>query len=168
MGFAAIKDEEPEKELDSDQSFNFTINKSAAILGIDRRTLKKRVLTAECKPKEKTTNGYLKYSLADVSRAAFSNEKIKRGYVVEDLLPKELAEHFMARKRELEVLQQESELLIYDEAAVKFAELGQQFSKFFDTFIDDLEQTQLFTVEQLEQMQNLCDEQRIVFAEAEF
>jgi len=74
----------------------------------------------------------------------------------------------MARKRELEVLQQESELLIYDEAAVKFAELGQQFSKFFDTFIDDLEQTQLFTVEQLEQMQNLCDEQRIVFAEAEF
>ena len=176
MSFAAIKknDNKESKTLATSVSFasltefNLTINKSADALGIDRRTVKKRLLAASLKPVDRTKNGYDEYFLGDVARACFSNEQKEAGYKVEKLWPKERAEHFMAEKRELEVLEKKRELIPYDEAAERFSELGQTFTKFFDTFIDDLEQTQLFTVEQLEQMQNLCDDQRVVFAKAEF
>lgn len=176
MSFAPIKkddsqeSETKQKPLITDDlaSFNFTVNKSSDALGMDRRTVKKRLLAAKLKPVARTQNGYDEYFLGDIARACFSSEQKEAGYKVEKLGPKERAEHFMAEKRELEVLEKKRELIPYDEAAEKFAELGQTFSKFFDTFIDDLEQTQLFSVEQLEQMQNLCDDQRVVFSRAEF
>ena len=176
MSFKAIKkdDYQEDKTISTKMaitlvdSFKFTISKSADALGLDRRTIKKRLLAAKLKPVDRTKNGYDEYFLGDIARACFSNEQKEAGYTVEKLMPKERAEHFMAEKRELEVLEKKRELIPYDEAAEKFSELGQAFSKFFDTFIDDLEQTQLFTVEQLEQMQNLTDDQRIVFAKAEF
>ncbi len=176
MSFTAIKKEDPqESEIKSKApivgtlaSFNFTVNKSADALGIDRRTVKKRLLAAKLKPVSRTQNGYDEYFLGDVARACFSGETKEAGYKVEKLMPKERAEHFMSVKREREVQILDGELIPYDEAAEKFAELGQTFTKFFDTFIDDLEQTQLFSAEQLEQMQNLCDDERCVFARAEF
>ena len=148
--------------------FNFTVNRSAELLGIDRRTVKKRLLAAKLKPVSRTRNGYDEYFLGDIARACFANDQQETGYQVENLGPKDRADHFMAEKRELEVLEKKKELVPYDEAATKFAELGQTFAKFFETFIDDLEQTQLFTVHQLEEMQDLCDSQRAAFVQAEF
>lgn len=169
--FAPLNDETTEKAgADNSQElegFNFSINKCAELLDLDRRTVKKRVQAAELKPKGNHA-GFPVYQLAEVARACFIGEQKKAKYKVELLGPKERAEHFMAEKRELEVLEKKRELIPYDEAAEKFAELGQTFAKFFDTFMDDLEQTQLFDVTQLEEMQELCDDQRTVFAKAEF
>jgi hypothetical protein len=62
----------------------------------------------------------------------------------------------------------EGELVEYDNAAVTYAEMAQDFSKFFATLVDDLEQTTRFTPEQLQLVEEHCDEQRKLFAERVF
>lgn len=144
---------------------NFTSNKCAKLLGLDPRTIKKRIDGANLKPvgKEK---GYPAYNLGEVARVCFAvEEKGNTGYEVSDLMPKDRKDHFSARKVELEVRAMEGELVEYDSASVVYAEMAQDFSKFFSTLVDDLEQTTLFTPEQLQLIEQHCDEQRKLFAE---
>lgn len=157
----------PSYDIIDTGGFNFTINKAADALGIDRRTIKKRLAAAGTKPVSES-KGFHTYFLGEIAKACFANEQRESRYEVENLGPKDRADHFMSEKRELEVLEKKRELVPYDEAAEKYAELGQTFAKFFPTFIDDLEQAGLFNIEQLEMMQNLCDQQRTIFAESEF
>lgn len=148
-----------------------TLNSCAKALGLDARTVKKRVEGSDIVNPVGEIKGYKAYFLGDVARAAFAQEKQEEGvaaYDVDRLMPKELAEHWMAKKRELEYLHKQRELVYYNEASEKFAELAQTFGKFFPTFIDDLEQTGLYTVEQLSEMESLCDQARIAFSESEF
>lgn len=150
--------------------FNMTINNSAKALGLDVRTIRKRLSKADITPTGKE-KGFDVYFLGDIARICFSKEVKQDGkaaYNVDELMPKDKADHFTARKRELEVLQAESELIPYNEAADKFSELSQTFGKFFDTFIDDLEQTGLYSTEQLDLMEKFCDQSRTNFVEAEF
>ena len=151
----------------SETDFNFTCNQGASALGVDPRTLKKRIEAANLKPVG-TYKGGKQYRLADLARAAFTQEKEKTGYEVEQLPPKMRAEHYMAEKRRLEVLKEERELVKYDEAATAFANLAKEFSIFFATALDDIEQTGLFDAEQLSLLETLFDEQRQAFAQREF
>ena len=145
----------------------FTIPVLATIFGVDPRTVRKRIEALGLGP-EKNESGKNYYNASLVARSLFSASSKKGAYDVAELSPKERAEHFMAEKRELEVLTMKRELIPYDEAAEKFADLARAFAKFFETFADDLEQTQLFTLEQMIEIRDLSDDQRIAFYNAEF
>ena len=170
MTFGPLKtpQKKPDPKKTEKEEYIYTRNTCAKMLNKDPRTVKKRIEEAELKPADKV-NGFDVYRLSDIALLCFIGEPITNtSYQVETLRPKERAEHFMAEKRELEVLEMRRELVQYDEASEKFADLARTFSKFFETFADDLEQTQLFTLEQMVEIRNLSDDQRKAFYTAEF
>ncbi len=147
--------------------FNFTANQAAKALGKDSRTVQKRIQAANLKPVG-SKNGGPTYALADIAQAVFSKETTAGGYDVNTLTPKQRKEHWDAEKRETEVALLRGDLVEVDKAAAKFAEMAKEFSDFFTTSVDNLEQSGLFTVEQLIVLEKLFDEQRQLFADKEF
>ncbi len=147
--------------------FNLSTNKAAEALGLDARTVKKRIAAANLKPSE-MRGSFKLYFLGDVARICFADEDKKTAYEVESLGPKSRDHHYASENKRIELLKKTRELIPYNEAADQFSTLAQTFSKFFPTMIDDLEQTQGFTPEQLQMIQDHCDTQRRLFFNMEF
>lgn len=147
--------------------FNFTANGCAKALNKDPRTVQKRINAANLKPIG-SKNGGKTYRLSDVAEAVFSKEPTAKAYEVDTLDPKSRAEHFMAEKRETEVAKMRGELVPFDEAFERFAEIAKSFADFFTMLIDDLEQSGQFNVEQLKALEKYFDEKRRFFADREF
>lgn len=147
--------------------FNFTANQASKALGKDARTIQKRIEAANLKPVG-TKNGGKIYPLSDIAQAVFSKETTAGGYDVSTLTPKQRKEHWDAEKRETEVALMRGDLIEVDKAAAKFAEMAKEFSDFFTTSVDNLEQSGQFTTEQLVILEKAFDEQRRIFADKEF
>lgn len=147
--------------------FNFTANQASKALGKDARTIQKRIEAANLKPVG-TKNGGKIYPLSDIAQAVFSKETTAGGYDVSTLTPKQRKEHWDAEKRETEVALLRGDLIEVDKAAAKFSEMAKEFSDFFTTSVDNLEQSGQFTTEQLVILEKAFDEQRRIFADKEF
>lgn len=147
--------------------FNLTVNKCAGALGFDVRTIKKRIAAANLSPVGKQ-RGFDVYRLSDVAAICFKSEASQTGYDVNTLTPKQRQEHWSAEKRETEVSKLRGELVEVDKAMEKFAEMAKDFSDFFTTLTDHLEQSGKFSIEQLKVLEKTFDEQRREFAQREF
>ncbi|WP_163836940.1 DUF1441 family protein [Spartinivicinus ruber] len=137
------------------------ITQIAEFYGIHRNTVMKRIRQEGIEPTDKVGNAN-RYDIAEVEHLFYESEtrNLQPGYSPEDLPPKDRKDWYQSENERLKFELACSELIPAKEVRQESIKLMKTLVAFFESLPDKMERTRLFTSDQLDLLENQCDQFR--------
>ncbi|ANZ52197.1 putative terminase small subunit [Aeromonas phage Ahp2] len=143
-----------------DEPYKWTISAMARAFNLHRDTVRSRLNDAGVKPCGKKANAPL-YLLAQAAEAIFAGSSVASDASDPSKLdPKSRKEWFQSENERLKYQTTVKDLIPSGEHRNNIAITVKGIASFFDSLPDKMERTRLFTPEQLEALEGVCDQQR--------
>lgn len=143
-----------------DEPYRWNISQLAKAFSLHRDTIRGRLNDAGVKPVGKKANAPL-YLLAEAAEAIFAGSVVAGDSADPTKLdPKSRKEWYQSENERLKFQTSIKELIPSGEHRDNVALTIKVLASFFDSLPDKMERTRLFTPEQLEALEGVCDQQR--------
>lgn len=148
------------------EPYRWNISTLAKAFSLHRDTVRARLNDAGVKPVGKKANAPL-YLLAEAAEAIFAGSTVSNDAADPAKLdPKSRKEWFQSENERLRFQTAVKQLIPEGEHRDNTAKTIKGIASFFDSLPDKMERTRLFTPEQLEALEAVCDQQRTqIYAE---
>lgn len=143
-----------------DEPFKWNVSQLAKAFNLHRDTVRSRLNDAGVKPCGKKANAPL-YLLAQAAEAIFAGSSVASDASDPSKLdPKSRKEWYQSENERLKFQTTVKDLIPCGEHRDNTATTIKVIASFFDSLPDKMERTRLFTPEQLEALEGVCDQQR--------
>lgn len=138
----------------------FSISRLADLFGHTRETISKKIKDSGAKPAAKR-NGYPVFNIREIATFTGGERAEETGAFEEinpnKLAPKDRDAYYSSENRRLAFEKSQKQLLDKDETAQALAETLKKVALTFDTFADVLERDVGLSPEQIEKVNDICD-----------
>lgn len=145
-----------------DEPYKWNVSALARAFNLHRDTVRSRLNDAGVKPAGRKANAPL-YLLAQAAEAIFAGSSVNSVGDLHDpskMDPKSRKEFYQSENERLKYQTTVKDLIPCGEHRDNTATTIKVIASFFDSLPDKMERTRLFTPEQLEALEGVCDQQR--------